>query len=254
MFGFPHLTMENKERFSLLLLEPGEYYFEDYIASISITKNDTWLNGRLKVCSLSLVFDPKDYHKPILKIPFTQCGSITKSSDEDSNILNIICKQYIEMLDHNVLEPYKFINELSLFRIDLKYARVEDCLSLILQLHRASSLQTAEHRHMAAAIAYGRQTLIKFDPTWLELGENIIMEEVGQKITPLSINSGRIVLTSLHVYFQPFNNNEVTLYLKIELSEIKRIIKRRFLLQQVQQLDLTWHNFTLTNLIFKIIL
>lgn len=35
------------------------------------------------------------------------------------------------------------------------------------------------------------------------------MEEVGQKITPLSINSGRIVLTSLHVYFQPFNNNEV---------------------------------------------
>lgn len=32
------------------------------------------------------------------------------SSDEDSNILNIICKQYIEMLDHNVLEPYKFIN------------------------------------------------------------------------------------------------------------------------------------------------
>lgn len=32
------------------------------------------------------------------------------SSDEDSNILNIISKQYIEMLDHNVLEPYKFIN------------------------------------------------------------------------------------------------------------------------------------------------
>lgn len=58
-------------------MEPGEYYFEDYIASLA-TENDTWLSGRLKVCSLSLVFDPKDYHKPILKIPFTQCGSITK--------------------------------------------------------------------------------------------------------------------------------------------------------------------------------
>jgi len=32
------------------------------------------------------------------------------STDKDSNILNIISKQYIEMLDHNVLEPYKFIN------------------------------------------------------------------------------------------------------------------------------------------------
>lgn len=61
----------------------------------------------------------------------------------------------------------------------------------------------------AAAIAYGRQTLIKFDPTWLELGENIIMEVIGQKIMPFSINPGRIVLTSFHVYFQPFNNNEV---------------------------------------------
>lgn len=65
-------------RFSLLLLEPGEYYFEDYIASLAVAENNTWLNGRLKVCSLSLVFDPKDNHKPIIKIPFTQCGSITQ--------------------------------------------------------------------------------------------------------------------------------------------------------------------------------
>lgn len=62
----------------MLLLEPGEYYFEDYIASIAVTEDNTWTSGRLKVCSLSLVFDPKDYHKPILKIPFTQCGSITQ--------------------------------------------------------------------------------------------------------------------------------------------------------------------------------
>lgn len=65
-------------RFSLLLLEPGEYYFEDYIASLATSETNIWLNGRLKVCSLSLVFDPKDYHKPIIKIPFTQCASITQ--------------------------------------------------------------------------------------------------------------------------------------------------------------------------------
>lgn len=35
-----------------------------------------------------------------------------------------------------------------MFKISLKYARVDDCLSLILQLHRAASLQTVEHRHM----------------------------------------------------------------------------------------------------------
>lgn len=65
-------------RFSLLLLEPGEYYFEDYIALLEISKNSTLISGRLKVCSLSLVFDPKEYYKPIIKIPFTQIGSITR--------------------------------------------------------------------------------------------------------------------------------------------------------------------------------
>ncbi|XP_050438205.1 protein FAN-like [Adelges cooleyi] len=254
--------METKERFSLLLLEPGEYYFEDYIASLAYANNSPWLCGRLKICSLSLVFDPKDHYKPIMKIPFTQCETISKSMDDEKNTIIIVSKQYIGMLEHNVLEPYKFVNEVSVFKINLKYAKIEDCLSLILQLHRASSLQTPEHRHMAAAIAYSRQSLTKFDPTWLELGENIIMEVVGQKITPLSINPGRIVLTSVHVYFQPFNNIEVTLYLKIKLSEIKRIIKRRFLLQQVglefeyenTQLYLTFKNSEIRDSLYNCLL
>lgn len=45
------------------------------------------------------------------------------------------------------------------------------------------------------------------------MDENIIFEVIGQKIIPLSINPGRIVLTSLNVYFQPFNNYEVVSYL-----------------------------------------
>lgn len=32
------------------------------------------------------------------------------STEEDTNTLYIISNQYIEMLNHNVLEPYKFIN------------------------------------------------------------------------------------------------------------------------------------------------
>ncbi|VVC46047.1 Hypothetical protein CINCED_3A020452 [Cinara cedri] len=126
-----------------------------------------------------------------------------------------------------------YSKEISLFRINLKYAKVDHCIPFILQLHRASSLKTAEHRHMAASIAYGRQKLITFDHTWLEVGENVLLEVICQKITPLSLNPGRIIMTNLHVYFQPFNNIEKTLYIKIKLSEIKQIIKRRFLLQQV---------------------
>lgn len=46
------------------------------------------------------------------------------------------------------LNKITFFQEISVFTIILTYAQVDDCLSLILQLHRAASLQTVEHRHM----------------------------------------------------------------------------------------------------------
>lgn len=72
-------------RFSLLLLEPGEYYFEDF--SVYFTpqedvfqeKNisDEFL-GRLKICSKSLVFVPRAVAKPIIKIPLKECNAVDK--------------------------------------------------------------------------------------------------------------------------------------------------------------------------------
>lgn len=70
-------------RFSLLLLEPGEIYFEDFSAYMltadKINETDFERHkviGRLKICSKSVVFDPKDILKPILKIPLKDCSSI----------------------------------------------------------------------------------------------------------------------------------------------------------------------------------
>ncbi|XP_035231706.1 protein FAN-like isoform X2 [Stegodyphus dumicola] len=56
---------------------------------------------------------------------------------------------------------------------------------------------------------------------------------MGNKITPLVVNPGRILLTTSRLYFQPYNNAEPWLVLKIKLSDVKRIIKRRFLLKHV---------------------
>jgi factor associated with neutral sphingomyelinase activation len=62
------------ERFSLLLLEFGEIYFEDYSciyypnASTESESIDRKERGRLKVCSRSLIFDALDHAYPILKV------------------------------------------------------------------------------------------------------------------------------------------------------------------------------------------
>lgn len=50
---------------------------------------------------------------------------------------------------------------------------------------------------------------IKFDLTLLEPEENVMLEVISQQITPLCVNPGKIVLTSLYVYFQPINNDEM---------------------------------------------
>ena len=56
-------------------------------------------------------------------------------------------------------------------------------------------------------------------------------QTVGNKITPLVVNPGRIVLTSATLYFQPYNNAEQKPVIKVKLSSIKRIFQRRYLLR-----------------------
>ena len=39
-----------------------------------------------------------------------------------------------------------------------------------------------------------------------DLYENVVMETQAERVTPLVINPGRLLLTSMRLYFQPFNN------------------------------------------------
>ncbi|KAK9510830.1 hypothetical protein O3M35_005530 [Rhynocoris fuscipes] len=272
----------DKRRFSLLLLEPGEIYFEDFSVHMQIcehnvssseskhsspnneivTKLDGTEIGRLKVCSKSIVFDPQDHLKPIIKILLKECCDIKKYENDTSNItphrpgyltivqgyvpdfqagneantnvLQVTCSTYVEIFEGNILAPYKFKNNKRTFLFSLNYAHIKDCLPLVSQLFRASTLGPVEQNQMVASIELSRQSLVKFDPLWLhDLDESIIMETTANKITPLVMNHGRIVLSTTTLYYQPFNKIEPYHILKINLCDIKTITKRRFLLQHV---------------------
>lgn len=75
----------------MLLLDPGEIFFEDY--SVQMMLQDSarstlsgWLDGRLKVCSKSLVFVSKDITQPLIKIPLKDT-TIPESSSSNNNLL-----------------------------------------------------------------------------------------------------------------------------------------------------------------------
>ncbi|XP_015523883.2 protein FAN isoform X1 [Neodiprion lecontei] len=242
----------DKERFTMLLLEPGEIFFEDYsVAAKSIVNSpasetyDEWIDGRLKLCSKSLVFVNKELTKPLIKVQLKELINIEKWSSKDwshgdDNILFVKCKQYVEMLQGNILAPYKFIHKENHFLFRFNYATIEDCLPQILQLLRATTLPTAEQNAMITAIVHSRQSRVSFDTSWLEdLYEQAVLELQADKISPLVVNPGRVLLTSSRIYFQPYNNMDQHPVLKIQLKDISQIIKRRFLLRQVG-LEIVW--------------
>jgi factor associated with neutral sphingomyelinase activation len=62
-------------RFSLLHLQHGEEYFEDYSVQCfppDLTESEALqraIRGRLKLCSQSVLFEPQDSRYPLIKVP-----------------------------------------------------------------------------------------------------------------------------------------------------------------------------------------
>lgn len=239
-----------KERFTMLLLDPGEIFFEDYSVQMKVVDNSTseeqkWKDGRLKLCSKSLVFVNKDINQPLIKIQLKETIGIDQCQSNNDiakcgNILLVKCKQYVKMLEKNILAPYKFIHQNATFHFYFYYAKIDDCLPQILQLFRAATLPTAEQNAMIMAIVHSRQSRVSFDTSWLEdLYEQVVLETQANKVLPLVVNPGRILLTTSRIYFQPYNNLDQHPVLKIQLKDIVNINKRRFLLSQIG-LEIKW--------------
>ena len=65
----------------MLLLDPGEIFFEDYSVQMKVVDNSTseeqkWKDGRLKLCSKSLVFVNKDITQSLIKIQLKETIAI----------------------------------------------------------------------------------------------------------------------------------------------------------------------------------
>lgn len=153
-------------RFSLLLLEPNEIYFEDFFVNLimegpandCIVQDEQLSTGHLKMCSKSIVFDPKDLDLPLIRITYKNCSRIFiwpgKMNGKESNVLAISCNQYTEMLSKNVVAPYTFKMETRTFLFNFHYAKVYEYLDQLRQLHRASKLHACEQNDMVSVFTF----------------------------------------------------------------------------------------------------
>lgn len=227
-----------KERFSLLLLDLEEYYFEQHTAYhvTNTSKKERKIRGSFKVCSRSIIFDPEDLEVPILKIPLRDCKKIEFVEKENNpfneprpSAISVACGQVIYIKESNIIAPYR--NERGANKITFQlevWNKTEDVVQTLLQLHRASCLQKlGDQTAMIAANLQSRLARSSFDKNCFQsVAEKPHMECAVEMVTPLVSNPGHVCITDENLYFQPLNGYPEHV-IQIKLHRIRRIYKRR---------------------------
>lgn len=228
-----------KERFSLLLLDLEEYYFEQHTAYqlAALPNSHRNIQGSLKICSKSVIFEPDETIEPILKIPLKDCRRIETVEENESapfketkpaSVL-METKQVFLIKEGNVVAPYKYERGVRSVMFQLESpTKTEDVVQTLLQLHRASCLdKLGDQTAMIAANLQSRLARTSFDKnSFQSVSEQPHMECKAEMVTPLVTNPGHVCITDHNLYFQPLNGYPDSV-VHIGLHSVLRIYKRR---------------------------
>lgn len=239
-----------KSRFSLLTLDEGEIYIEDHAAIYQLPerggsgssffsrfRSSTSLKGRLYMCSKSLMFDPQDLSYPIYKLYYKDLKKIGRGSSGTS--FAIQTGRYTELKGGNKNRPYvtresdPMTSPLHIF--ELVYANdLQPFLGRLSELHKLSVGATRfQLDAFAESLEKAREAQLVFDPSWLvNLSEVPLLNLAADRVQPLVENPGRLVLTSSRIYFQALFRVDAAPVERYELSQVKEVAKRRYLLCQ----------------------
>ncbi|XP_074843260.1 protein FAN [Carettochelys insculpta] len=231
----------SKQRFSLLFLNLEEYYFEQHTANHIINKgcrDERKIRGSLKICSKSIIFEPDEKIKPIIKIPLRDCISIEAPEDNEANnpftwyipgAISVVSNQAFLIKEQNIIAPYKTERGKTeyLFQLDVA-GKVDDVIQTLLQLNRASHLdKLGDQAAMITAILQSRLARAPFDKNRFQnVSETLHMECEAEMVTPLVTNPGHVCITDANLYFQPLNGYPKPV-VHIMMHNVRRIYKRR---------------------------
>ncbi|XP_036452329.1 protein FAN isoform X2 [Colossoma macropomum] len=240
--AFVRRKERSRERFSLLLLDLEEYYFEQHTAYHMIGTGSSSLpnrynRGSLKICSKSVIFEPDEVNKPILKIPLKDCKRIEAVEENEGNpfkeskpaCILMETKQVYLIKEGDIVAPYKYERgeRNVIFQLDMPL-KTEDVVQTLLQLHRASCLdKLGDQTAMIAANLQSRLARTSFDKnSFQSVTERPHMECEAEMVSPLVTNPGHVCITDHNLYFQPLNSYP-DLVVQIGLHSVRRIYKRR---------------------------
>ncbi|QDZ24516.1 BEACH domain-containing protein [Chloropicon primus] len=227
-------------RFSLLLLDEGEEYEGDWVAVLS-TKDEADLKGRLRLCSMSIAFDPTDSRSPILKFPLKDTVSLEPVGEKQ---FRLTTSTVVRMKQNNRDVPYKTVRSRSDFLFTLSYAPLPQVLPV---LHEALYL-SQQSRHDLLKLLKERQvkklrgSQNTFDTAMYlrdAINEKILANVPCILQAPLVHSPGRLVVTTECVYFQQLHDIEGNSPCKIhQVKDIVACCKKKSKLREQMALEL----------------
>jgi factor associated with neutral sphingomyelinase activation len=249
-----------RSRFNLLLLEHGEYFFEDISVYWLPTPGggDKYsrqfhhcdalkVQGRLKLCSRSIIFEPTDHRKPIVKYCFKSFNGPCKvysvvgaqCSAEVTGFFTYQCPHTIEMMENGKIGPYRLLDhEKDIARANVLFASIHTDIQAVIKKinHLYQMYVDVDNNSTVDFLSYLAVTSTNsFDTSQLiDFHETLLIENAipVKKIKPLTINPGCLMITDRRLYFQPAQLNNVGETVQhYDLASISKVYKRRYLLQ-----------------------
>lgn len=222
------------------------------------------VKGRLHLCSKSLVFDPDDPHIPMQKFMWKHIHSIRKRK---SSVLQLTHAAHIhteqdsqhstavdgeehfilhisQVVDIQPNTPYNY-RKLSLaspdafFIFSLTYMDLSSFFyTFLCRLHSVyqNESESTRRKKQLEQIIRDREESIPFDSSSIvDLREKPLFSQslLAAQVSPLVLLPGRFFLTDMRLYFQPFNNVTSEKVLKVDISDMRRIYKRRHAMRHV---------------------
>ena len=231
-----------KRPFNLLFLEEAEEYFSDFAASLFIKQKDVpdkQVDGRLRICSKSLVFDPDDVSSPILKFLYR---FVTETRPDrngkpvfkvDSSRLHKVPTTTADLNTRCVI-PYDVVpSEGQAFIFSVHYGEIGQFFPLIESLIKASKLPMEEYLSEVQRMLSKVSSSLRFDQSQLDHREKILTPAAlwVTRIKPLMCHRGLLMITSSAVYYQPYPNFSSKSSESFKLSEILQVFPRHYSLK-----------------------
>ena len=243
----------HKSRFSELLLEHGEKHLQDWAVTASSSSASSvfsnkhekcrqmkQLEGRLRLCSQSIVFEPRHLSRGIIRIPFKYMS--TCPSVHEKSTITLRSDRCAIMKIDNVIAPHEQIQITTDFRFTFVHSSPEMMISLTQEVFNAESSSTTANTKtsvkLTPSVSFAAD--VAFDdsappiipmPSFTNEKKNDIVEQIEEMAmasnsfdtanflyihekpltpvlrssikTPLLEERGLVILTDYALYFQP---------------------------------------------------